>query len=831
LSATETINSPTVAQRQGDFSQTRAANGQQITIYDPYSTAPDPSRPGQSIRTAFPDNKIPPEKISQFAKGIFALYPLPNLPGNAVTGTSNLFLIGQIPTDRETGGVKVDWAMSSNRRLSIRYTRDVLNESVPNGSFFPNVLNSDKRIIYVPRHSAALSFTDSLAPTLLFDARSGFNRDYDQSIPWSYDGKYAKTGYPLTDLGLPQSLVNQLQTGAVQFPGLTVADLGSYGSAIGNRAAYTWGTTASLTKIWQRHTVKIGYQFTLYRGFPLDRSPLQFTFNRGFTQGPNPTTASTTSGYGLASLELGTPASGSFTYQPSHAQQEIDHGFYVQDDWKVTQKLTLNAGLRWEYQGPFTDRYNVLTNFDPAVASPLKVPGMALRGGLYFPGVNGVPRGVVDVKYTHFAPRFGFAYQALSKLVVRGAYGIFWVPEKGVLNPASTGFGSTTTMIASLDNGLTPYNTIENPFPTGLIQPTNSSEGLLTGIGTNISGQLRDAYPGYAQQWNFTLQYSPWNNWLVEAAYLGNKGTHLQTGQSLNLNQLNPVYMTLGNALNAQVDNPFYGIVSSGPLSTPTISRQQLLLPYPQYTGVTGGWSYNGISIYHGVALKVEKRFSQGFTILSSYTISKMIDGAVGSGGAVRTGGTPETGIQSWYNLTNERSKSIYDIPQRAVITALWQEPFFRTSNGWRRQVFGGWNLNGIMTIQSGQTIALSSSTGGRPNVVPGVSDKAENQSLANWFNKGAFSVPLAFTFGNAGRTIPNLMSDGMFDLDMSLYKTFQLNEKYRLELKAEAFNATNTPTFDVPTREVTSQQFGIVTATALNPRPRSVQLSLRFVF
>ena len=135
------------------------------------------------------------------------------------------------------------------------------------------------------------------------------------------------------------------------------------------------------------------------------------------------------------------------------------------------------------------------------------------------------------------------------------------------------------------------------------------------------------------------------------------------------------------------------------------------------------------------------------------------------------------------------------------------------------------------MTIQSGQTIALSSSTGGRPNVVPGVSDKAENQSLANWFNKGAFSVPLAFTFGNAGRTMPNLMSDGMFDLDMSLYKTFQLKEKYRLELKVEAFNATNTPTFDVPTREVTSQQFGVVTATALNPRPRSVQLSLRFVF
>jgi len=835
LSATETINSPTAAQRAGDFSRTFASNGQLITIYDPATTAADPTRPGQSIRTAFPGNLIPASRISQFAKGFFALYPAPNLPGSPVTGTSNLFLLGNIPTDRQTGGVKVDWAMSPSRHLSVRYTRDVLNESVPNGSFFQNVLDNDKRLVYVPRHSGALSFTDTLSPTLLLDARSGINRDYDQSIPWSYDGKYAKSGYPLTDLGFPQSLANQLQTGSVQFPGLTVADfggiLGGYGSAIGNRAAYTWGNSASVTKVWSRHTLKSGYQFTLYRGFPLDRSPLTFAFTRGFTQGPNPTVASSTSGYGLASLELGTAASGSFTFQPSHEQQEIDHGAFVQDDWKVSRRLTLNLGLRWEYQGPFTDRYNELTNFDANASLPMQVPGLSLKGGTTFPGVNGVPRGVVNVKYTHFAPRVGFAYQAMSKLVVRSAYGVFWVPEKGILNPASTGFGPTTNMIATLDNGLTPYNTIDNPFPSGLLTPTGNSQGLLTGIGTSISGQLRDVYPGYAQQWNFTLQYSPWNNWLIEGAYLGNKGTHLETLQGLNLNQLDPQYMLLGNALNAQVSNPFYGIVTSGPLSTPTVSRQQLLLPYPQYTGASGGWSYNGNSIYHGFALKVEKRFSQGFSILSSYTVSKMIDAATGSGGAVRTGGTPETGIQSWYNLRNERSKSIYDIPQRAVITGIWREPFFESTHGWKRQVLGGWNFNGIMTIQSGQTIALSSTTGGRPNVVPGVSDQADQPTLTNWFNKAAFKVPDPFTFGNSGRTIPNLMSDGMFDLDVSLYKTFVVKERYRLELKGEAFNATNTPTFDVPGREVTNQLFGVVTATALNPRPRSVQLSVRFMF
>jgi hypothetical protein len=836
LSASEVINSPTALQRAGDFSQTFAANGQLITIYDPLTTAPNPNKPGASIRTPFPGNVIPPNRISQFAKGFFALYPLPNLPGQKVTGTQNLFLIGNIPTDRETGGVKVDYMLNQNRRLAVRYTRDVLNESVPNGSFFQNVLDNDKKIIYVPRHSGSVSYTDSLSPTLLLDLRSGINRDYDQSIPWSYVGPYEKTGFPLTSLGLPQSLVNQLQPGAVQFPALTISDLGGilggYGSAIGNRAAYTWGNVASITKIMGAHTIKTGYQLTVYRGFPLDRTPLNFTFTRGFTQGPDPTVASASAGYGTASLELGTPSAGTATYQPSHEQQEIDHGLYVQDDWKATRKLTLNLGLRWEYQGPFTDRYNEMTNFDPNVTSPLQVPGLTLKGGTIFPGVNGVPRGVVDVSYKHFSPRVGFAYQAMNKLVARGAYGVFFVPEKGILNPASTGFGIVTTMVASLDNGLTPYNTINDPFPDGLLFPSGSSQGLLTGIGTSISGQLRHVLPGYAQQWNFSLQYSPWNNWLIEGAYLGNKGTHLETLQGLNLNQINPQYLSLGNALNQQAPNPFYGIITSGPLSAPTISRQQLLLPYPQYTAVNGGWSYNGNSIYHAFALKVEKRFSQGFSILASYVASKMIDGAVGSGGAVRTGGTPETGIVNWYNLRAERSKSIYDVPQRAVITVLWQEPFFKGSHGLTRQVLGGWNANGIVTIQSGQSIALQSgSASQRPNVVSGVDDHAAQQSLTQWFNKAAFSIPAPFTYGNASRTIPNIMSDGMFDMDFALYKDFALSERFKLQLKGEAFNLTNTPTFDVPNRDVTSQSFGVVSATALNPRPRSVQLSLRLAF
>lgn len=830
LSSTRIINAPTALQRTGDFSKTFASNGQVITIYDPYTTVPNPATAGAFVRTAFPGNVIPGSRVSPFAKAFFALHPLPNLPGAPVTGASNLFQSGPIPTDRQTGGVKVDHSINGNQRVALRYTRDVLNETVPNGAYFQNVLENDKKTIYVPRHSASFSYTNILSPTMILDGRSGFNRDYDQATPYSYDGKYAKTGYPLTELGFPKALVDQMQTGTAQFPGLTITDLSSYGSAIQNRAAYTWGNGVSLTKVWSAHTAKLGYQFTLYRGFPFDRSPLNFSFTRAFTQGPNPTTASATAGYGTASLILGTPATGNAVYQPVHEQQELGHAIYLQDDWKVNRKLTLNLGIRWERQGAFTDRYNQMTNFDPDASTT--VNGVKFRGGTVFPGVNGVPRTVVAESNRHFAPRVGFAYQAHQKIVIRGGYGIFWVPFKGVLNPASTGYGSTTPMVTSLDNGLHVANTIDNPWPSGLVLPTGSAGGLLTGIGTSIAGQLRDVYQGYAQQWNMTFQYQPWDKWLFEAAYIANKGVHLQTLQGNNLNQLDPKYLALGNQLNTTVPNPFAGIITSGQLGGATITKQQSLLPYPQYTGLTGGWSYNGNSVYHGVAFKVERHYANGISILSSYTISKMLDSATGSGNAVRTGGTPETGIVNWYNLSNERSKSSYDIPQRVVITGVWEEPFFQTATGWKRQVLAGWNFNGVWSMQSGATIALQSGSNiQRPNVVYGVSAKLDEPTLGAWINKAAYSIPAPFTYGNAGRTIPNVMSDGLFNIDFSLYKNFSIRERFKLQLKGEAYNLSNTPTFEVPNRDINAQIFGTVTSTALNPRPRSVQLSMRLTF
>src|SRR5215831_8023858 len=228
ISQTELVTSPTPAQRAGDFSQTFAANGQLITIYDPLTTSPNSASPGSFIRTPFPGNVIPGDRISQLSKAVWAMYPMGNLPGLPVTHTQNLFLLGKAPTDRQTGGVRVDYNLNQNRRLAVRYTRDVLNESVPTGNYFKSVLDNDKPIVYVPRHSGMVQYTESIRPTLLLDVRSGINRDYDHGLAGSSVGQYAANGFDLSTLGFPKALISQLQTGpsaAGLFPQLAISDL------------------------------------------------------------------------------------------------------------------------------------------------------------------------------------------------------------------------------------------------------------------------------------------------------------------------------------------------------------------------------------------------------------------------------------------------------------------------------------------------------------------------------------------------------------------------------------------------------------------------------
>lgn len=828
------ITSPTERERNGDFSETRGANGQVITIYDPLTTRPDPNRPGFFVRDPFPGNRIPADRIAPIAREVLKLYPMGNLPGDPVTGANNLFQRSENPIERDNWGIKIDYNLTPSRRLAGRYTKDTLDWFLDD--FFGNILNATaRRFVHVPRHSASLQYTDTLSESLLIDVKTGLNRDYDQGIPSST----IEGGFDITKWGFPAALRDQIplvpNSGIGLVPRLSIGDLVPVGGGVPHgRLGYTSASSIALTKLAGRHTMKAGYEYRFYGTEPFNGMRPTFTFNRGFTQGPDPTRRNALAGYGLSSFMLGYPASGSVSLEASHAKSTKYHAGFVQDDWQASRKLTLNLGLRYEFETPIKDRNNVFANFDANVDSPLQVPGLSLKGGLRYPGVDGVPREITDRSYGHFGPRAGFAYQARDRVVVRGGYGIFYPPVKGnSITNTSTGFSAQTVMVASLDGGLTPFHTIENPFPDGIRQPTGSSLGALTGIGTSVSGQLRDAEPGYVQQWNLTLQVEPWSNWLIEAAYIGNKGTRLMTIENRDLNQLAPEHLALGNQLLTQVENPFFGIIDSGPLSQRTVARQQLLRPYPQFTDVSGGWSYLGRSIYNALALKVEKRLSHGVSVLASYTRSKMMDAAVGPRGNIGS----NTNIVNWYDLDAEWSKSADDIPHRFIMTAMWQLPFAEDASGWRRQVLGGWHISTITTLESGRALALRSGGSNRPNVVPGVDPKLDNPTIDRWFNTDAFAPPAPFTYGNAPRILPNVLSDGLQNIDLSIFKDFPISNGVRLQFRAAAYNLTNTPTFNDPVLDVNSRDFGVVTSTGLrtgslsNPGSRELQLGFRLTF
>ena len=824
--AQATITSPTLPQRGGDFSETRTANGQLIAIYDPTTTRANPA--GGFLRDAFPGNRIPASRIDAVGRNALKYFPEPNLPGAANTNAQNLFLQAPGPIDRQAITGKEDWNISSTRRVAGRYTWDDLDWQF--ARLWGTAAEPDGRAVLIPRNSASLNYTDNLAPTLLLEARTGFNREHEHFFTPS-------EGFDIATLGMPESFKRQAYVGkgadTGRFPTFNVADAANFG-AIASRGSpsHTTLSSAALTKITGSHTFKTGYEHRFYaiNEYGREFSVGTYSFNRGFTQGPNPVQASANAGFGVASLLLGTPASGFARLQTDGTASVKYHAAFFQDDWKVTRTLTLNLGLRWELESPLTDRYNVLTNFDPTAASPLRAPGNTLRGGLVFPGVGGVGRGLTSANYNDFGPRFGFAWQARPKTVVRGGYGIMYIPVTAAI--ARTGYTQDTPMVTSLDGGLTPRDLMSNPFPSALTPPTGNRDGLMTGVGTAVNGQLRDLARGYTQQWNFTLQHQPWNNWLFEAAWVGNHGVRLYA-DGRNLNAISDANFAQGAALAQSVPNPFQGLIATGPLAGATITRQQSLLPYPQFTGVNAGYSFLNNSIYHALAVKVEKRFSHGFSILLAYTAAKLLDDGANSG-QVRPGAAVTTTVQNWNNLRAERSKSAQDVPQRMVLSALWELPFGRTGPALTRHILGGWQLNAIQTIESGTPISLAATVAGggnRPNVVSGQTARLESPTIDRWFNTAAFANPAGYTYGDVSRTLPNVHTDSLYNMDLSLFKNFAIRERAKLQLRAEAFNVSNTPTFGEPGRAINTATFGVVTALAFTPKPREVQLALRLTF
>lgn len=813
---------PTALERSGDFSQTLTAQGL-VAIHDPFTTRANPANPSARIRDAFPGNRIPASQISPAGRAIMAYYPLPNTTGAAFTNANNFLGEGSAPQTKNIYGIRMDHYFTPLRRLAGRYTYDWTFRGTAN--LFNSEAETGNSDLPFRRDSMMLNYSDALRPNLLMELRTGLNRYAANRLPRSL-------GFDMTKLGLPSRLNDQVQMRA--FPTLRPSDIAGLGTGADDalvQANYAYSYVAAFTWMRGAHNIKFGNENRVYQlnnSQIAGASVLEFNFNRGFTQGPDPNRVAATSGYGAASLLLGTPASGNVGRWATSTYTAKNFAFYVQDDWKITPKLTLNLGLRWEREGGITDRYNAFSNFDPDVQHTIQ--GINLRGGLIFPGVNGVGRGHRNAEWDNWQPRLGLAWQFRKGSVIRAGYGISFLPTTGsVVTWDRSGFAVNTPMLASVDGGFTPNETLANPFQQGVVEATGSRLGLATNLGLNAGGNLRNLERGYSQQWNFNVQQELPGQWVVELGYMGNRGVSLPASRAYDY--LPAAARSLGTALQQLVPNPYAPIIRTGTLSQAQVTRATLLDTYPQYGGGSGLDSWAD-SVYHAATLRAEKRFSQGFSAIVSYTFSKLIDNNLGNGAnAFFDGGN--NGVQNWDNLAAERAVSTSDLPQRFVVSGSYELPFGKNGNRLTKSLIGGWQMNAILTAQSGNVIGVTAPApvfgGNRPNWVG--SAAVDNPTVDSWLNAAGFQAIPAFTFGNAPRNLPNWRTDGLFQLDFSVLKSIPITERFRAQFRAEFFNFTNTPTFGNPNANFTGVGFGTVTSLATNTQPRQVQLALKLYF
>ncbi len=797
---------PTALQRQGDFSQTLASNGQLIQIYDPSTLTA--LQGGGFVRQQFPGNVIPSGQIDPVAQKILSLVPLPNTTGNAVTQQNN-YTRGTISTtNTDKFDVRLDANFSDKLRAFGRASHQKDARTTPGPFALPA---GGGRVINDKYDQDMIDFSYVVSPLTVAEFRFSFTRALASQLGLS-------DGFDNSSLGIASNWVN---VAAPQFPEIAVTDSFSAGfPAIVQfqpRNSFAW--QGNITHITGAHTLKFGTDIRI-----LDFNEGQwaapsgnFNFSRLFTQGPNPVQASTNAGYGLATFLLGDVTSGSQLLVQPISTRGLYYAFYAQDDWRVNNRLTLNLGLRYSIPFGNKEKYGRLAWFNPDAPNPQgPIVGLPnLKGMLGWLG-NGISNQLESDK-NNFAPRFGFAYLVGQKTVVRGGYGVFYQPRiiRGLGGGAIAAF-SSTPMVGSVD-GVTPATSISNPFPTGFLFPSNDKNPL-SQEGTSISLPLRQYRTGYVQLWNLGVQRNLPGNILVGLDYNGNKGTKLHTG-SWNINQLPDQYLSLGQQLNTLVPNPFYGVITQGALSGPSISLRQSLLPFPFYTGVNQVNVPAGASIYHAFSARVEKRVAKGLAFLGSYTWAKAIDD-IG-------------GVLDMENRQVERGLSGFDVPHRFVFSWTYELPFGKGQafgSGWNpvvNQVLGNWNFNGIMTLSQGQPVSVS-----RPSVNNGQSAKLSNPTIDEWFNTSVFSPAPAFTFGNVGPVLPDVRRDGIKNFDLVLVKNFPFSihdHPGQVEFRSEFFNAFNHPLFSAPNGSVTSGAFG--TVTNQDNTPRDIQFGLKIIF
>jgi hypothetical protein len=830
---------PTAKMRNGDFSDLLAL-GPQYQIYNPFTIRPHPTQAGRFIRDPFPGNIVPPGMINPVAQRILEYFPLPNQPGLA-DGQQNF----QNPTavayeTYYTATGRIDHNISSRHRLYGRFSWDFWEEEKDNR--FDNVATG----IFLNRKNRILGIDDAYTfrNNLLMNIRGGFTRQL-------FPERRRSQGFDLASLGFSPQLVSLAPRDTAAFPFINFDGFQDFS---GSESGDGWFTTdvysATGTLMWLvgRHSMKFGTEYRYYiedaSRFSTASAP-QINFSNAWTRGPLDNSAAAPFGQDFASFLLGIPTGGTMSRPAAYREKSSVLSFYAHDDWRVSDNLTLNLGVRWEIEEPLSEAEGrFVSGFDFETALPIAsaaqanyarnpiaevpVSQFAVRGGLLYPDTGG-PSQAWDRNLSNIMPRAGFAWLATPKTSVRGGYGMFYdVLGTNRITVNQVGYSRDTALTPSLDNGQTFIATLTNPFPDGLLEPVGSSLGLMTNVGLGVSfpyvGNVKNPRN---HRWSLGFQRELPGLLMVEATYVGARGENLPVTRQLNAVpgqyfSTSPVRDNdTNNRLTQAVPNPFAGLLPGTGLNGANVSRSQLLRPYSQFTSIQATETI-GRSDFQALQARVERRMANGFTVQVAYSWSRTMI---------------ETGYLNDFDTELERVVSQFDREHTFVSSGLVEVPFGRGrrfGGGWggvTNTLLGGWQLGYIFKAQSGAPLGFGNFLFADGMGVDDI--MADDPNVNQWFNVNAFNRVSAQQLVSNVRTQPNrfegVRGPGYAVLDLSLLKNVSLGGTRQLQFRLESYNALNRVNLGNPNTGTTNAALG--TITAQNGLPRQLQIAVRMSF
>lgn len=770
-SSTSIVTEPTAAMRAGNF------NGV-ATIYNPatYNSA-------TNTRTQFAGNVIPTTAMDPVALNLLAIIPLPNIAGNK----NNVRLNDLAVQTQDQYDVRVDQVFSDTDSMFGRVTHGGADITYPATPVYINgVLNplafvqgaataGSLRLNHAPSDQATLQEVHQFSPSVTNQLALGYTRFSLQVTPLDEPDDVAqKLGLQGANTGADSGAMASLSVSG--YAGYSASNLPEI------IPQNTWQANDTVTYIRGPHSLRFGFD-VIHNGFgffQLGAPSGSLSFSGVYTNNP----ATSSGGNGFADFLLGLPVSSSKSAAPYGVPYEsyTEYGAFVQDQWRVNSRLTVNLGLRYDLFTPVAERHDRQSDFFLGAGSTLAIAGQ-----------NGISSTILGIQNHNFSPRVGVAYRLGDKTVIRSAYGLFYFDEQGtggssrlfINNPFAAQYAvncSSTTPCLHTDTGI-PTTVSASNLPTVVYQPT-----------PNLTPNM--------QQWNFTLERQLTNSLVVRGAYVGSRGNHLN--------------------INLQED-----VAYPGPGSV--TARE----PYPTVSSISA-WEPRGPSSYNGLQLSAEKRFSAGLSFLAAYTYSKSLDN--GAGGNSSTGES-RINIQNPRDVAADYGLSNFDYKQRFTLSTIYDVPvgrgrkFLGNANAIENAVAGGWQATSIVTLQSGAPFSVSlatptanTGTFTRPNRICDGNLPTSQQSINEWYNLSCFVAPPIYTFGNAGRNI--LIGPGLATWDLGGDKDFRLTERFGLQFRSEFFNVLNHANFGLPNGSIGSTSTGTITTEITNAR--QIQFALR---